>query len=89
MKTRATLIALVTGDNCCVTGPLGNNRKAFHLLKTITNVSQHKSSVIEDSKDCLLSDGIAVLNMQTTLCEQNYLMVGTNSKILPTDQETV
>lgn len=61
----------------------GDIKKAYSLVKTFTKADQHKTSVIEDSNDRLLTKSRAVLNRWTESCKdfQNF-QLKTDANIL-------
>ena len=52
----------------------GSSKEAYNTLKTLTKTQQHKSAVIEDSGENILTKSTAVLNRWTACCSclHNY-----------------
>ena len=54
----------------------GNSKEAYNTLKALTKTQQHKSAVIEDSSENILTESIVVLNRWTEYGSglYNYLL---------------
>ena len=50
----------------------GNSKEAYNTLKALTKIQQHKSAVIEDSSENILTESIVVLNRWTEYCSVLY-----------------
>ena len=46
----------------------GKRKEAYSTLRTLTKTQQHKSAVIEDSSENILTESTAVLNRWTEYC---------------------
>ena len=46
----------------------GNSKEAYNTLKALTKTQQHKSTVIGDSSENILTESKAVLNRWTDYC---------------------
>ena len=50
----------------------GNSNEVYNIFKAVTKTIQHKSAVIEDSSENILTESAAVLNRWTVYCSGLY-----------------